>query len=78
MSFLASKAKIKTIIPIPSKHKYQPSKSIAKASKIKFALKIFLNSCLVIFKHFFVCNKFIDFKFCHFSPPDRPNRAKSP
>ena len=78
MFFLASKAKIKTIISMPPKHKYQRSNGIAKASKIKFALKTLLDSCLIIFKHSFVCNKFLDFKFCRFSPPARPNRAKSP
>jgi len=45
MSFLASKAKIKTTISILPKHKYQSSKSIAKASKIKFAL-FFISVCL--------------------------------
>ena len=50
---LGSKAKIKTTISILPKHKYQSSKNIAKVSKIKFALKAFLDSCLVILKHFF-------------------------
>lgn len=45
MSFLASKVKIKTTISIPPKHKYQSSKSIAKGSKIKFAL-FFISVCL--------------------------------
>ena len=54
---------------MPPKYKYQSSKSIAKVSKINFALKTFLDSYLIIFKLSFVCNKFIDFKFCRFSPP---------